>query len=119
MLKVLDPINIQKYMISWSTLDDSRYSSWRANVNYVLTDQVIDPYNSMIYECRNNHLSYDAPSNNGSNWTFVSPANSMAMFDRSINTYSEGSSSGITAQLKPNQRINGIALLDTLSLIHI
>jgi len=117
MLKVLDPINIQKYMIDMNTLDDSLYSNWSYNINYVLTEKVIDPYNSMIYECINNHLSRNTPSNDGSNWTFVSPANSMAMFDRSVNTYSEGgSSSGIYVKLTPRQRINGIALLDMVGI---
>ena len=108
-MRVIKSVVTTDAILTSSNIPEDEYPAWVSGTSYTALDKVI--YEHKIYERIVTGTGTTTPELDQANWLDVGYTNRYRMFDNIISSVSSRTG-GIEFTLKPNQTVNGIALLN-------
>ena len=108
-MRVIKSVETTDSILTYSNIPEDEYPEWVSGTSYTALDKVI--YNHKIYQRIVTGAGTTTPDLDQINWLDSGYTNCYRMFDNIISSVSSRVG-GIEFTLKPNQVINGIALLN-------
>ena len=108
-MRVIKSVVTTDAILTSSNIPEDEYPAWVSGTSYTALDKVI--YEHKIYERIVTGAGTTTPDLDQINWLDSGYTNRYRMFDNIISSVS-GQMGGIEFTLKPNQTVNGIALLN-------
>lgn len=108
-MRVIKSVVTTDAILTSSNIPEDEYPAWVSGTSYTALDKVI--YEHKIYERIVTGTGTTTPELDQANWLDVGYTNRYRMFDNIISNVSSRTG-GIEFTLKPNQTVNGIALLN-------